>query len=88
MTQMTVLFTLAFSRAKRHRAVTVGLVALSAVSCAAFDKQEPATPGPMTGASSSVEQPPPRTALSDGAYCLLPSDAGFEQVVHADDIAQ
>ncbi len=49
--------------------------------CAAFDtKPEPTTPGTAVGPQSAVEQPPPRTALSDGAYCLLPTDGGFDQV--------
>lgn len=61
------------------RAVLGAVAALFAVSCAAFGSPEPATPGPSTGVAS-VEQPPARTALSDGAYCLVPSDAGFDQV--------
>ena len=62
----------------KRRAVAFGsFCALLSVGCAGVDKQEPAMPG---GTISSVEQPPPRTALSDGAYCLVPNDGGFEQV--------
>lgn len=56
-------------------------VSVLGAGCAAFDnKPDPATPAAPMGPQSSVEQPPPRTALSDGAYCLVPSDGGFEQV--------
>jgi hypothetical protein len=36
---------------------------------------DPATPTAVHG-----EAPPPRTALSDGGYCLNPTDSGFQQV--------
>ena len=48
-----------------------------ASSCASFEKPEPAR---SSGPGPAVEAPPPRTALSDGAYCLLPNDSGFQQV--------
>jgi hypothetical protein len=33
-----------------------------------------------TNPGAQAEAPPPRTALSDGGYCLNPTDGGFQQV--------
>lgn len=49
------------------------LVALS--GCAAG-----AGGGEPNTAATRGEAPPPRTALSDGGYCLNPTDAGFQQI--------
>lgn len=61
---------------RRAAMAGVGMVLLG--GCGLLDKPEPATPSPPPG--PAVEAPPPRTALSDGAYCLLPTEAGFQQV--------